>query len=769
MKTLRWLLNIGTLILISIVPLVAWTGFYDSVEEPKMAIALWASALIISAWLVGCLAGKLRFWPQSSLTKVGTIFYILMAASGVWAGLELHLLEYTIFYAVNALLLMAWDSLFNSSLIASLLIEETDDTTDTASPTETANVVDPVNGSDTMSATDTASETGTENAVDTTSASDMTNATNTAHVADNYIWYLIGCLSCTCLLACAYAYLQKITPLGIKFCGFAIADPMNWNYPHLSQERTISTFGNPNYSGVWIASILPLSLSWIYTRTWKKWLQYSAFVGWLLCALVVIFTQTRAAWLGLGIGLFVWLVTMLICSIDKRKVLYTAGILFIGLVSVTGVYISGGERNLQRVGSVQQTISERLQSFKDFSDPSLQARLWFWKSALKTSFAFPWTGVGPYGQVQANLLERDSEPMYTRPHGQLPSSTHNQLLHIAATAGWPALILALISIGFALNASLHLKSVPLKSAFLAVIIVFWVAHIFTSFTVSTEILWIFMVAAISALSSTPFQLTAQDLELDSSLMQLNSRARLGVILGSIILIAVSLATFMDLASLRFGALGDYYCDQAQELSRQPDKHTSEILLTYDQANAYYELASALSPAWMTWNYNLEISKVFRQVYVEVLPEPDSQILFKAIEYASIAAAFAPEKTAPLLNWASILAKDPQGLEEAVRLTNQALVIDPRNPRILIAKVQFLIELQRFSEATIILNKLDSITPNLPTALYSRFVISLLTHKEKEADKIMQKLEILDPQAKRAAEEFKHRRDEAKNKAKGLSN
>ncbi len=727
MKTLRWLLNAGTLTLISIVPLVAWTGFYDSVEEPKMAVALWASALVICTWLLGCLAGKFNFWPQSSLTKAGALFYGLMAASGIWAGLGLHLLEYTIFYATDALLLMAWDSTFHSPLMDSLFIKEADKT----------------NQATEASANSTAEE----------------KAIPKENASENYIWYLLGCLSVTCLLACAYAYLQKITPLEITICGLSIVDPMNWNYPHLSQERTISTFGNPNYSGVWIASVLPLALSWIYTRTWKKWLRYLAFASWLFCTLAMIFTQTRAAWLGFALGLAVWFFTMMFCSTDRRTVMKTSLILLTGLVLLTSAYMLGGERNLQQVNHKRLTISERLKSFKNLSDPSLQARLWFWKSALKTALAFPWTGVGPYGQVEANLLERDSEPISTRPYGKLPSSTHNQIFHIMATAGWPSFILALISIGFATNTILTLKSAPLKSAFLAFIATFWAAHMFTSFTTSTEILWIFIMAAVSSLT-TPTKVSDPNPELDKNLLQLGSRVRLGVFVTGAVILLVSLATFMALASLRFGSLGDKYFEQAQELSRQPHKSISKILLTYDQANAYYELASALSPAWMTWNYNLEISRVFRQVYVEVLPEPDDKILFKAVEYASIAAAFAPEKTAPLLNWASVLAETPQGLEDALRLTNRALGIDPRNPRILIAKAQFLIELQRFPEAIEVLDRIETITPDLPTALYSRFVILLLTHKEKEAKQIMQKLEGLDPLAKHAAEEFMQQRERA---------
>ncbi len=710
MKILRRLLEAGTFTLIFIVPLVAWTGFYDSVEEPKMAVTLWASVLVICAWLVGCVAGKLRFWPQSSLTKVAVLFYGFMAASGIWAGLGLHLLEFTIFYATSALLLMAWDSIFNSSLMDSLFAEE-----------------------------------GSE--------------------SPNYLWHLLGYLSLACLLACAYAYLQKITPLDIKIFGLPIGDPMDWNYPHLSQERTISTFGNPNYSGVWIATVLPLALSWIYTRLQTKWFRYLAFGGWLFCALAMIFTQTRAAWVGLTFGLVVWFVTMVVCSADKRSVIKTSLILLVGLALLTGTYMASGERSLQQVNRKQLTINERIKSFQDLSDPSLQARIWFWKSALKTALAFPWTGVGPYGQVQANLLDRDSEPMYTRPNGSLPTSTHNQLCHAVATAGWPALILCLISIGFAFNSASQIKSASLKAAFLSATTTLWIAHLFTSFTVSSEVLWLFIIAAISA-SATPTKENGTNEDLDISLWSLNSRVRLAVLIAGAVIILVSLAAFMDLASLRFGSLGNKYFDEAVELSHQPNKPISKILLTYDQANAYYELASALSPAWMTWNYNLEISQVFRQIYVEVLPEPDNKILFKAIEYASIAAAFAPEKTVPLLSWASILAKTPQGLEEAVRLTNRALGIDPRNPRILVTKAQFLIELRRFPEALRVLDRVDSITPDLPTALYARFAILLLTHKEKEAQQIMEKLEKLDPLAKQAAEDFLQRRNqEIQNQAK----
>ena len=59
-----------------------------------------------------------------------------------------------------------------------------------------------------------------------------------------------------------YSHLQRLTP-GPARPGVPIADPVAWNHPHLSQERTIATLGNPDYPAAWLVVVLPLALSWL--------------------------------------------------------------------------------------------------------------------------------------------------------------------------------------------------------------------------------------------------------------------------------------------------------------------------------------------------------------------------------------------------------------------------------------------------------------------------------------------------------------------------
>ncbi|MGM9998802.1 MAG: O-antigen ligase family protein [Candidatus Bruticola sp.] len=780
MRLLRSLLNIGTFILVFVVPLIAWTGFYDGVEEPKMAATLWATGLVVCAWLIGCLSERLRFMPRSSHIKVGAAAYILLAASAYWAGLKLHLMEYAIFYVSGALLLLAWDSILASPLMLSLFIDKearTDPTTQgqanshppeekILSVTSESSAATPEPKTLTPSCSPSAPPEKTPPNIAPTENSDAAFQFHSNQHAPaeevRYIWNLIGWLSLACLIAGLYSCLQKITPLQISLFGLVIGDPMSWNYPHLSQGRTIATFGNPNYSGVWFAAVLPLSLSWLLTCLNDKRARIAALLAWLLCAIVIVITQTRAAWLGFGIGMVIWFVTMAAAYTNKKIVIKIGISTVAGLIALSTLYIACAEQNLGGNDINQYTVAERVKSFTNLNDPSLQARLWFWKSALKTALAFPWTGVGPYGQIEANLLERNSEPMVTRPYGQLPTSTHNQLFHVLATAGWPAFILYLISIAFTLNSARQIKCVPLRAAFLSSIACLWTAHIFTSFTVSSELLWIFIMAAVSAASPTSSyqQQPTDDQYLNQSLMEMNGRVHLAIFIGTVIMFATTVAVLMDFASLRLGSLGNQYCREAQRLQRTNNVSTAEILLTYDQANACYELASALSPAWMTWQYNLEISRVFTEINYKVLPAPDGKILFKAIEYASIAAAYAPDKTLPLTNLAYIFSREPQNLPQAIRTINQALYLDPRNPKILILKANCLTEMNQLQEALKILDYVDSITPNLPASLYDRLVIYTYLGEDQKAERIMNRLADLDQQAYQAALSFVQRRQNA---------
>ncbi|MGM9993088.1 MAG: O-antigen ligase family protein [Candidatus Bruticola sp.] len=755
MRILRSLLNIGTFTLIVVVPLIAWTGFYDGVEEPKMAVTLWAAILVICAWLTGCLSGKLHFWPQSSHIKVGASAYILLAASGCWAGLKIHLLEYTIFYGISTLLLLAWDNILNSPLMESLLTNSPDES-------EQDGLANQHKKEDQSVELSHLPQERTENNYQNivTPQNSPNNYENRQMAAGNYIWTLIGWLSLAALLAGLYSCLQKITPLQLSIFGLTIGDPMGWNYPHLSQGRTISTFGNPNYSGVWFAAVLPLSLSWLLTRLTHKWAKAASFIAWLLCAVVIIITQTRAAWLGFGVGMIVWFLTMIVAYANKKAVIKVGLSALLGLTVLSALYIAYAERNLGSNNINQYTTTERIQSFKDLNDPSLQARLWFWQSAWHTALAFPFTGVGPYGQVNANLLDRSSEPMVTRPHGQLPTSTHSQFFHILATAGWPAFILYLISVALTLNSARQIENISLRAACLGATVSLWIAHIFTSFTVSSELLWFFVTASVSAVSSATHKKSEPDLDLNIPLMEMGGRTRLAAIIGTIIIFAATLAVLMDFASLRLGSMGNKYYQEAQQLRKNHNASIAEILLTYDQANACYEVASALSPAWMTWQYNLEISRVFTEINYQVLPVPDDKMLFKAVEYGSIAAAYAPDKTLPLTNLAYIFSRDPKNLPQALKVLNQALYIDPRNPKILILKANCFIEMNQFSEALKILDYIDYITPNLPASLYDRLVVYTYLNKIKEADLLMEQLAQLDQQAYQAALSFKQRRNEA---------
>ncbi|MBI2069267.1 MAG: tetratricopeptide repeat protein [Elusimicrobia bacterium] len=74
------------------------------------------------------------------------------------------------------------------------------------------------------------------------------------------------------------------------------------------QKRIFSTFGNPNFFGDYIVIMTPIVLSWALAK--------KSFAAWCLLALAwfnVAFTETKGAWMGVGIVTSLWVVLYSLC------------------------------------------------------------------------------------------------------------------------------------------------------------------------------------------------------------------------------------------------------------------------------------------------------------------------------------------------------------------------------------------------------------------------------------------------------------------------
>lgn len=699
MRFVRYLGNLGSLILIVGVPLCAWTGFYNAVEAPKLTLALWSVVAIFWAWSVGALAGYCRPYPSSPLTWVGCAFFLLLAASGLWQGMPFHAREDALLYLSGGALLWAWDSLWSSPLFWAW------------------------NGA-----------RGGETAQEETEA-----PADWERRRLNYGWTLIGYLSLACLLASLYAYLQRLTPWNLSLLGIPLADPLQWNDDKLVYVRTISTFGNPIFFGAWAATVLPLAFVWLQTRSWSKGRLFVAYGAWLISLTALFFTLGRATWLGITAGLAITILFLFWPHAKKRLVLY---LLLLGLVVTFNVALC-----FANVQHPSLDTHERLSSMSSARDSSISARLFFWQAAWRNAWAWPLTGVGPGGQEGAAYLHRELEPLATRAQGRTPDSAHNQFLDILACAGWPGFLLLLATLVLFALSLRQIQNIEMRAALLGAAVSFWTAHLFTSGTVSAEFLWIFIVALASLYSRpAPDPIPSPD---TGSLGELPARAQLAIGVGFIIFLSATLAAALSFSSLRWGELGLEASNRADaDFAAQPPRSLEGELQSY-RALALFQKAANFSPAWMGWHYHQRMSNSYLSLFKYGRPEQRPRNWLQAKENCQIAIALAPHKPFLYELLATIYMLQPQSAPMAPHAVNMAIALDPRNPRYLLFKARILTDLGRYEQALKVLDHVDGIVPSLSHSLYNRFAIYTFQGRQAEAQKIYNYLSPRDPQAQRA--------------------
>lgn len=286
-----------------------------------------------------------------------------------------------------------------------------------------------------------------------------------------------------------YAHLQRLTPAGLTFMGIPVADPMPWNHPHLSQERTISTFGNPNYLADYLVAALPLTFAWVLMRrTAAK--RIIALLLWLFTAAAMLLTQTRGAWIACAAAALAWFIINIRSKAQWRgAALKTAG------ACLALVLLAGSAAAIYQNNHGQSfNIAARVKSFTDLSDLSMRTRLYFWSSNLRTISSHPIFGAGPEGHTVLALQNRDLEPYEVRLFMRNPENAHNQFLQAGSAAGLPGLVLlaACLVLFFRENKG---KTDILTAGIICAGIAHWISEFFICSMLPTECIWIFLMAA----------------------------------------------------------------------------------------------------------------------------------------------------------------------------------------------------------------------------------------------------------------------------------
>jgi putative inorganic carbon (HCO3(-)) transporter len=157
-------------------------------------------------------------------------------------------------------------------------------------------------------------------------------------------------------------------------------DPFPWSNGALKDQRIFSTLGQTNFFGHWLIMVFPISLYtliFIAKKTLSRFFVGLIIVMELTC---LIFTYSRAAWLGFFSSMLFLIIFWLLYK-GFKKVAFG----FIGLILIAILFVVG----LNMISPVKQVdynsigVIERLKSIVDFKGSSNKMRLYYLESAVK--------------------------------------------------------------------------------------------------------------------------------------------------------------------------------------------------------------------------------------------------------------------------------------------------------------------------------------------------------------------------------------------------
>lgn len=195
-------------------------------------------------------------------------------------------------------------------------------------------------------------------------------------------------------------------------------------------NRVGSLLGNPNFSSLFLAGILPFTLvRTLRAQTWgeRVWTMLLAFV---LCWSLALLAS-RGAVLATVVGVVPVLAWLLLRRRWKQLVLLIAGLM-------GGVLLFSGYFFLYRGETAAALVTAQ--------DTSAVDRYVAWDMARDLLMHHPWVGYGP-GSFQQYYWEH--LPSGLMAQGLYFDDAHNTLLHIAAAVGFPGLLLFALLIAIA--------------------------------------------------------------------------------------------------------------------------------------------------------------------------------------------------------------------------------------------------------------------------------------------------------------------------------
>lgn len=198
-------------------------------------------------------------------------------------------------------------------------------------------------------------------------------------------------------------------------------------------DRLGGPFGSAAYLGAAACILIPISATSAFdARETAAW-RVTAAIGTVACAVALVGSGARAAWVGIGVA-------ALVAVVRFRPSLRQLGVAVAVVVAVIGV---GALAVADRIGDV----ADRPQS--------ATSRIDEWRLAGRVILERPVLGAGPegYRTVVADGVTLDYERTYGRE--VLPDRAHSGPLDVAAIGGVPAAVFYVLLLGFVVAAAVQ--------------------------------------------------------------------------------------------------------------------------------------------------------------------------------------------------------------------------------------------------------------------------------------------------------------------------
>jgi|GEM_PF-3994200 len=380
--------------------------------------------------------------------------------------------------------------------------------------------------------------------------------------------------------------LTSIIPVGYALMQKYGLDTVDWKSV-VESERVFGTTGNPAYLGAYLMFVMPVTFYLAYVSKGIK--KYGLGLLLILQILVLIFTLTRAAYLGLAVEVFVISVAYFLLT-NKRPIalgiigIFTVLAIFVGALNFNQSFADmfAGNRYIERISQLAQT-----------EEGTGKDRLVMWKIAGTAIKERPILGSGLatfshyFSKHYPNYM--DARPVKDR----YSNYSHNYWLDNGVAHGLAGLILLLaIYVSFTLagyKKALEVEDSGRKLLYIALFAAVWGYLTQATFNIETVITWVYSYAFLALLLVAVYRISDQD---EYQVYQPSILKQIGVTVFSIaVLIGVWYLGInparADSIYFKLNYAGDLTAEQRLELTQQALDLTPYYEFSYmKMADAY---------------------------------------------------------------------------------------------------------------------------------------------------------------------------------------